>query len=65
MMIVDNYMAKIVMWLSAYGSDSKEKIFEVVVRLIGCDRINSPYILEKFIKEGLESWMIRAFCIRN
>lgn len=65
-MIADKYMSKILIWLRSNDLESKEKIFEVVVRLIGCDRTNSPYILEKFIIEGgLENWMIRAFCIHD
>lgn len=46
--------------------DSKEKMLDFVVTLIGCDRANSPYFLEKFVKEAhLEDWMIRTFSIGN
>lgn len=64
--MVDCFMSRIVILLSILELDSKEKIFDVVVRIIGCDRTNSPYFLEKFVKEAfLENWMIRAFSIGN
>lgn len=52
MMIVDCFMSKIIIYLTMLELDSKEKMLDVVVRLIGCDRNNSSYFLEKFVKEA-------------
>lgn len=45
MMIANDFISKIAILLSTMEIRNKEKLFDIVVRLIGCDRNDSPYFI--------------------
>jgi hypothetical protein len=64
-LIVEQYHNKIIIYLTVMEVQMKEQIFEMIVRLIGCDSTDAAFYLERFLDLGLETWMIKNFSVSN
>lgn len=43
----------------------KESIFDTICKLVSCDGLDAKYFLHQFLRQGLESMMMKIFEVNN